>query len=231
MLKAFSLNHAYTANTMALALGMTLATAMAPQTLAQGAATAPTAAKPPIEAGVQKVRLTLEDLRTVGLDLKNILKSTSTLYDEVTIQPMQIVTQPEVIGMGTIISIPISTTPTGPVKPASPKRVQLAMSQIKPTVEQFKATVDDFMSGEKELDLPDDLHKTVQPNLDSWMATVTLLSQQEQQLEQLTANAPYDQPAIAQNCVAMEKNIKSLDETRRKIYKTLKKHAKQLGLS
>jgi hypothetical protein len=222
MRKAFLLDQAHTS--VALAVCFALA-------LCGGSALAQDAAKPPLEAGVQKVRLTLEDLRDVGLDLKNILKATSSLYDEVTIQPMRVITEPEVIGMGTIINIPIQTVPAGPVQPANPKRVALAMNNIKPTVQQFQATVDQFMNGEKQLDLPDDIHKMMQPDLDTWASTVTLLSQQEQQLEQLTASAPYNQPAIAQNCQAMQKNIKALDVVRRSIYKTLKKHAKQIGLS
>lgn len=226
MRKAFLFDQAHTA-LVAAAFAVTLCAA-SPAHAQDAAPSAP--AKPPYEAGAQKVRLTLEDLREVGLDLKNVLKATSSLYDEVTIQPMQLITEPEVIGFGTVINIPISTQPTGPVQPARPKRVQLAMSHIKPTVEQFKGTVDQFMNGEKQLDLPDDIHKLLQPDLNTWGTTVLKLSEQEQQLETLTANAPYDQPTIAKECIAMENNIKALDKTRRAIYKTLKKHAKQIGL-
>lgn len=187
-------------------------------------------AKPPIEAGVQKVHISLSDLRTVGLDLKNVLKATTSLYDEVTIQPMQIIYEPEVIGMGTIIQVPIDKRPSGPVEPARKERVDLAMGQIKPTVQMLKSNVDAFLSGERQLDLPDDVHAQLQPDLDNWVKGVQQIAAQEAQLEQLTQKSPYDQPAIASNCLSMQQMIRTLDETRRSVYKVLKKHAKELGL-
>jgi hypothetical protein len=213
---------AITAGTITIAIAQTTPPSTPP-------ATAPAAA--PYQAGVQKVRLSLTDLRTVGLDLKNVLKATSSLYDEVTIQPMEIMFEPEVVGQGVIIQVPIGKRPTGPVEPARKDRVDLAMSHIKPTVQMFKTNVDSFVSGEKELDVPDAIHTKLQPDLNNWISGVQQLSKQETQLEQLTASSPYDQGTIAADCVAMQQNIKDLDETRRSIYKVLKKHAKELNIS
>jgi hypothetical protein len=193
----------------------------------------PTTAAPnatPLQAGVQQVDLSLDHLRTVGLDLKNVAKATSSLYDEVTMQPIQMITQPEVIGFGaTIINIPIGMQPTGPVQPARKQRVDLAMSQIRPTVAMFKENVDMFVKGEKELNLSDEIRKEIQPDVDSWVQNVTQLAMQEGQLEKLTASSPYDQPTIAQICVGMQKNIKELDKDRRDIFKVLKKRQKGKG--
>lgn len=184
----------------------------------------------PLQGGVQKVTVTLDDLRTVGLDLKNVLKAVDSLYDEVTITPVDLVTEPEVIGRGIVVNIPISTTPAGPPAPARKARVDLAMSSIKPSVSMFKTNVDAFMSGEKELDLPGDLKDDLKPQLTSWVQTVNTLASQEAQLETLTDKGPpYDQPSIAAECTNMQASIKSLDDTRRQIYKSLKKHAKQIS--
>jgi hypothetical protein len=185
----------------------------------------------PYAAGVQKVRLSLTDLRTVGLDLKNVLKATSSLYDEVTIQPMEIVTEPEVIGQGMIIQVPIGKRPTGPVEPANKERVDLAMSHIKPTVTMFKSNVDSFLNGEKQLEIPKDISSRLEPDLDNWVASVKQLAQQESQLEQLTQSSPYNQGVIAADCASMQQTIRDLDDTRRSIYKVLKKHGKELNIS
>ncbi len=44
-----------------------------------------------------KVNMGLEQLNDVGLDLKNVLTSTRHLYDEVMIQPVTVITEPEMI--------------------------------------------------------------------------------------------------------------------------------------
>jgi hypothetical protein len=170
---------------------------------AQPTTAAPSATS--LQAGVQQVDLSLDHLRTVGLDLKNVAKATSSLYDEVTMQP------------------------TGPVQPARKQRVDLAMSQIRPTVAMFKENVDMFVKGERELNLSDEIRKEIQPDVDSWVQNVTQLAAQEAQLEKLTASSPYDQPTIAQICVGMQKNIKELDKDRRDIFKVLKKRQKGKG--
>lgn len=200
-----------------------------PASAPAAASTTADTAKAPLQGGVQKVTLTLSNLNTVGLDLKNVLKATDGLYDEVTVQPVTLITEPEVVGRGIVINIPIGTQPIGPVQPARKDRVDLAMSNIRPTVTMFKTTVDEFMNGQKELDLPADIKQDLQPQLDAWVQSVNTLSTQEQQLEQLTASQPYDQPTIASHCTAMQASIKALDQTRRAIYKVLKKHAKELS--
>jgi len=182
----------------------------------------------PLEGGVQKIHVSLESLKTVGLDLKNLLKGASSLYDEVTIQPVSLITEPEVIGRGMVINIPIGTQPVGPPTPARKARVDLAMSHITPTVAMLKSNVDGFVSGHKQLDLPDNIITLLKPQLTAWVQTVDTIADQESQLEASTKTAPYDQKSIADSCVALEKSIKDLDETRRSVYKVLRKHGKEL---
>jgi len=201
------------------------------QTSAPGAdsASSTTAGSTALTGKVQKVELNLEKLRDVGLDLKHTLKALSSLYEEVTTQPVSIVTEPEVIGMGTIIYIPVGTQPVGPVQPARKQRVDLEMNAIKPEVTQMKTNVDEFLSGHAQLDLPSDVMSELQPEIKTWVATVENLSGNLAQLTQLTQGPPYDQPDIAGKTVDMQKEIKQLDETRRKIYKVIRKEGKRIA--
>ena len=183
----------------------------------------------PLKGGVQKVELSLEKLRDVGLDLKSALKATTSLYDEVTIQPVRLITQPEMIGSGTIINVPIGTEPTGPPQPARKKQVDLAMSGMKPVIDMLKKNADEFMSGEKQLDLPQSVNARLQPQFKSWVSTVNDIALFETRLEQITQSPPYDNATIAQLTAAIQQSIKDLEKIRLSIYKVIRKEGKRVS--
>ncbi|MBI4533866.1 MAG: hypothetical protein HY711_07945, partial [Candidatus Melainabacteria bacterium] len=133
---------------------------------------ATTQSMPPLKGRVEKVELSLEKLRDVGLDLKNVLKAASSLYDEVTIQPVRLITEPEVVGRGIVINIPIGTVPVGPPQPARKDRVDLAMAGITPIITMMKNNVDEFMAGNSQLNLPQDVIEELQPDLKDWTSMV-----------------------------------------------------------
>lgn len=184
----------------------------------------------PLKGGVQKVDLSLEKLRDVGVDLKSALKATRSLYDEVTIQPVRIITQPNVVGnSGTIINIPIGTEPVGPPQPARKARVDLAIGGMKPVIDLLKKNADEFISGEKQLDFPEDVIEKLQPQLQEWVKTVNIIASDQSELEQITKAPPYNNGAIAQLTDSIEKNIKDLDKTRSAIYKVIRKEGKRIS--
>jgi hypothetical protein len=186
-------------------------------------------AKPPMQAGVKKVELSLETLRDVGLDLKHVMKAVGSLYDEVTIQPVSLVTQPEIVGPGTIIYIPINTMPAGPPQPARKDRVDLAMNNIRPIVGLLKTNVDEFESGRRQLDLPADVLSELHPQIQRWVGDVNDLATQLDKLNQLTQGPPYSNDEIASITKGMHQDIKELDDTRRKIYKVIRKEGKKIA--
>lgn len=207
--------------------------AQMPQTLqAAQTASAPTApdsdtatSTRQLQIGVTKVELSLEKLRDVGLDLKHLIKDAGSLYDEVAIQPVALMTEPEVIGT-TVINLPIGVQPTGPFQPPRKERLDLTMNAIKPMVGLLKTNVDEFMSGEKQLDLSSDILSELRPKLTEWVDLVNKLSEQERQLESLTAGPAFNNASIASSAVEMQKTAKKLDETRRAIYKAIRKRVK-----
>ncbi|HEY9759190.1 MAG TPA: hypothetical protein V6C97_28790 [Oculatellaceae cyanobacterium] len=178
-----------------------------------------------LQTGVTKVELSLEKLRDVGLDLKHLIKDAGSLYDEVAIQPVALMTEPEVIGT-TVINVPIGVQPTGPFQQPRKERLELTMNTIKPVVGLLKTNVDEFMSGAKQLDLSSDVLSELQPKLTEWVDLVNKLSAQEGQLESLTVGPTFNNAAIASSAVDMQKTAKKLDETRRAIYKVIRKRAK-----
>lgn len=181
----------------------------------------------PLKGSVQIVELDLEKLRDVGLDLKEVLKAASSLYDEVTVQPVRIITQPQRVGFGTIINIPVATQPIGPPRPARKERVDLAINAMSPILNRLRKNVDEFLAGKKELNLPDNVTEKLQPQFKAWIDTIKTVSAQQDQLDQITQRPPYDNKAIADLVVEMQKEIKELDKTRLAIYKVIRKEGKR----
>jgi hypothetical protein len=182
--------------------------------------------KQPLEGGVQKVELSLDHLREVGLDLKQVMTSSRHLYDEVMIQPVAMITQPEMIGPGMIINIPVGTRSVGPAQQPRKDRVDMAMNNMAPIISMLKKNADDFVSQEKELDVSPDTQTKMEPLVKDWLAGVNQISAELAQLQSLTAGPTYDNAAIASACTEMQKTAKELDKVRGKAFKIIKKEGK-----
>lgn len=201
---------------------------------AQGPSGSPVSTSPqtesePIKLTVQKVQLGLEELRDIGLDLKHVLTACRHLYDEVTLQPVSMLTEPEMIANGVLISIPIGVQPVGPPAPPRKERVDLLMNQIRPVVGLLKKNVDDFVAGNKVLDLPDPVKGDLEPEFDQWVSTVNDLDGQLTKLDGLTQGPDYSNYAIAASVSSIEQDIKQLDEIRKKTHKALRQAGKNLN--
>jgi hypothetical protein len=197
------------------------------ETVDPAVGSAPKTQNPPIQVTVKKVQLSLEELRDIGLDLKHVLSACRHLYDEVTIQPVSMITEPEIIDMGVVISIPVATEPAGP--PAQPRkeRVDLLMSEIVPVITMLKKNADDFVSGNRQLDLPDDVRQELKPDFDQWISLVNDIALRLQKLVLLTQGPPYDNDAIASAATTIQQDAKQLEDTRRIIYKIMHKEEKR----
>lgn len=182
-----------------------------------------------LSGGVHKVELSLEMLRDVGLDLKHLISAASHLYDEVTIQPVTVQTEPEVVGMGTIIYIPIGTTPIGPPAPPRKDRLDLAMNQLVPQITLMKKNVDDFVSGKDQLDLPPDVIDELKPMTTQWVQVVDDAATQLNKLQPLVQGPKYDNAAIAAQAVQIQQDAKKLEDLRKKIYKVIRKEGKRIA--
>jgi hypothetical protein len=216
---------------VALTIGLIVSGAVQSQNEApsaqSGDAAAPVPAVAPLQGGIQVIHLNLQMLHDFGLDLKKLLRSTGDLYDEVTIQPVSLVTQPEIIGAGTIIYVPIATQPTGAYIPPRKKRVDLAMGDIRSIVSLLKEDADQAVAGNLKVDYPGDTETTLQPDIKSWVTSIEDMGQHFQKLETLTAGPTYDNAGIATEVTAIHKISQDLDKSRRKVYKVVQKEGKK----
>lgn len=196
-----------------------------PDKVSGDASSSPAAAG--IQGGVQKVHISLEKLRDVGLDLKQVTTSARHLYDEVTIQPVSVITEPEVVGRGIIINIPIGTRPVGLPQPPNPKRVNQAMDNMRPIITTLKQNADDFVSQNKELDVSPQAKEKLEPLVKKWVELADNIGGQLKGLDPLTTGPSYDNSSIASICVNIQQDAFLLDKVRRDAFKIIKKEEKQ----
>jgi hypothetical protein len=216
-----------------------------PQAYADDSAPSPPASKPrdtsrnggiaataspatPLPGKVEKVEMSLEKLRDIGLDLKHVLKAASSLYDDVMIAPVRLINEPEVVGGAIMISLPIAAQPIGPPEPPNKERVDLAMSEIKTVIGMLKQNVPEFVGDGKELDLPDNVRAELEPQFTDWVQMVNTMAWRETQLEQITQGPPYNNMDIAAQAIQIQQNAKELDRIRREIYKVIRREGKRI---
>jgi hypothetical protein len=181
----------------------------------------------PLEGGIQKIDLSLEHLRDVGLDLKQVTTSCRHLYDEVNQQPVSLMTSPSMIGAGTIINIPIGFQQVG--TPAQPRkaRVDQAMSIMTPIITTLKKNSDDFVSEEKTLDVSPEVQNDLTPLIQRWISGINDIAAQLNQLQGLTSGSVYDNASISTICSSMQQRAKMLDKVRGDAFKIIKKASKK----
>jgi hypothetical protein len=185
----------------------------------------PPASDTTLKGAVQSIQLNLEVLRDIGLDIKKLRSASEELYNEVTLQPVSLQMQPNVVGMGTIIYTPVAAAPVymAPRK----KRVDLAMNDMRPIVTLMKEDVDAVLSGQRKIDLPENTDEVLDPLLKIWENLVNRIFTQYSSLEPLTQTSNYDNKAIARIAHAIHKDTKTLEDTRKKVFKIIQKAGKE----
>jgi len=185
----------------------------------------------PLQGQVKMVELTLDDIRTLSLDVKHLTAASSHLHDEVTMQRISVEQEPEIIGMGTVIMIPVGYQKVGPILPANKKRVDLAMNEVRPIIQLFKEDLDEFMTGQKKLDLTDAVREDLKPYFDDWIGCVNDASAQLTKLEPLTQGPPYDQTTIASIAADINQDAQKMQNDLKKVYKIVRKEGKKMKRS
>ncbi len=182
----------------------------------------------PFKLSATKVELSLDQLNDVGLDLKHVLSSCQHLYDEVMCQPVTVITEPEMIGTGVVINLPVGTEPTGPPRPARKERVDLIMAEIRPVITLLTKNGDQFLADSQVVGFPEDMQEKIQPLLKKWIMYADDVYAKLLELEKLTIGPTYDNYAIAGKIKLVQQDIQQIDEVRRPIYKLVQKEGKRL---
>lgn len=210
---------------LALVLNCTCPVIQAQPTTAEPA-TAATTSTSPLSGQVELVEVNLSTLRDLGLDIKRVHHGAAALVDEVSRQPIDIQTVPNVVGFNQIVNIPVGFTGGGYVPPRK-AAVDAAMDAMEPWIDIAKASVDAIKEGHKKLDLDDATKQELAPQFKQWESLVNETYNHLQTLKTLTKGPSYDNAAIAEQASAIAKDAKSLDKVRREVYKVLQREGKE----
>jgi hypothetical protein len=176
----------------------------------------------PLKGQVQLIEINLAEVRDLGLDVKHVRHAATSLYDEVSRQPVQINTMPEMVGMGTIIQIPVSFSGTGYLPPRK-KAIEGAMQSMRPFIELSKQDVDEYAAGHRRLDISDHTRQLVKPLTDEWVVCISDAYAQFKTLEDLTKGPGYDNGSIASAAAGIDRDMKRLEKAVKEFYKILQK--------
>lgn len=175
---------------------------------------------------VQLVEVNLATLRDLGLDIKRVQHGATSLYDEVSRQPVSLQTMPEVVGLNTVIPVVTGFTGGGYLPPRK-SAVDNAMGAIEPWIDLAKSSVDAITEGHKKLNLDEATQVELAPQFKKWSALVNDTYGHLQVLKGLTKGPVYDNQSIAQQATAINREAKDLEKVRRDIYKVLQREGKE----
>jgi hypothetical protein len=188
--------------------------------------TAPDNDNSSLSGQVQLVEINLAVLRDLGLDIKRVHHGAATLVDEVSRQPVDLQTMPNVVGFSQVVNIPIGFTGGGFIAPRK-SAVDGAMNSIEPWIDLAKASVDAIHEGHKKIDLDDATKEALAPQFKHWESLVNDTYNRLQTLKGLTKGPSYDNQSIADQAGAIAKDAKELDKVRRQVYKVLQREGKE----
>jgi hypothetical protein len=179
----------------------------------------------PIQGGVVKIDVTLNDLRDARLSTSRVRKAAANLYDEVTRQQVTMNYNPNVVGMAVIMTP--SPSFSGAYLPPRKKWVEAAMSEISPIITLLKEDVDLAIESNRRTEVGDAARAQLDPLRDEAFTAVKTSFDLYKQLERLCFGvSSYDNQAIASVAKSLDHEMKTLDKSLKKGIAVLQKEAK-----
>lgn len=174
-----------------------------------------------LEAAIQKQELTLQSIRDVRLDLKRVRSAASSIFDEVTREPINYTTAPNVIG-GSIIINPITIRESSVLEPRS-EWIDNCVMKMGPVIELLRKDVESIGKDDASLALSEKTQTQLDKLTKDWVSTVKKMHSHYSQMLPLLKSKPYNNIALASKSRAIFLDAKALEKTRRKAHKLMKK--------
>ena len=177
-----------------------------------------------LEATVKKQEVTLQTIRDVRLDLKRVKGAASDIFDEVTREPMDFSTAPNVVG-GSVIINPITIRETSVLEPRT-KWIENSIAKMGPIIELLRADVDSIGKDDASYAFSEQSQKTLDGLTQDWKSMVKEMFSQYQSLKAALTQKPYNNVAIASRSRSIFLKAKALEKTRRQAERLFKKEIK-----
>lgn len=177
-----------------------------------------------LEATVKKQEVTLQAIRDVRLDLKRVKGAASDIFDEVTREPMDFSTAPNVVG-GSVIINPINIRETGVLEPRT-QWIENSVAKMGPIIELLRADVDSIGKDDAAFAFSEQSQKTLDELTKDWKTMVKDMFSQYRSLKSALAQKPYNNVSIASRSRSIFLKAKALEKTRRKAERLFRKEIK-----
>lgn len=184
---------------------------------AQSSATA--AAKAKLE------ELTLNDIQDTALLLDFIQEQCINVYEEASRVPVSVNSTAD---FKQIDKIPVQLSGKTFLPPRQEWLV-FFVGTVEPVIRQFGTFVKDIDAGKKQVVVPDQMSKTIEPLFDEWEKDTKALNAHLDQLVPLFDDAPNQAEKIRNLAVDCYDDAGRMEAVRRKIFVVLQKNAKQGG--
>lgn len=180
--------------------------------------------EPDIKAQVQVFVVSLENLRESGMAIEKVRRASTDLYEEVSRREVTLTSTPNVIGF-TVMNMPSGFT-TGNYLPPRKKWVNAYMQEMITVIKLMKEENDDVINGKTQLLVPESTREPLKVLFDQWVELVGDTCNKLSELEKITAQPAFNNAAIANDALAIHKDMKQLEGLRKKVYKILQKAGK-----
>lgn len=180
---------------------------------------------PDIKAGVNVYVVSLENLKEIGMAIREVQEAASDLYEEVSRREVTLTSTPNVVGF-TVMSMPSGFT-QGAYLPPRKKWVDAYMADMVRIVKLMKDECDDVLAGKAQLVVPVPEQDQVKTMFGQWVGLVNDTFNKVSDLETTTKQPMLNNSAIANAALAINKDMKALEALRKKVYKIYQKAGKE----
>lgn len=178
-----------------------------------------------LKANIEKQVVTLQSIRDFRLDLKRIKQAAQDVFDEVTRQPISIQAVPNMVGT-IAIDLPVSARELGFLEPRHDWIVN-CVNKMGPTIELLKKDAESIGKRESRPHFSEEAEKELNNLTRNWVNQVNEMYGQYKQLLPLIRANPYSNRAIQARARAIFLGAKSLEKTRSRAEKLVKKELKR----
>ena len=178
-----------------------------------------------LEATIKKQEITLQEIRDVRLDLRRVMGAATDIFDEVTREPINFSTAPNVVGSSIIIN-PIHIKEASVLEPRD-KWIVNSVSKMGPTIELLRADVENIGQDSHSFAFSEKSQKTFVHLTKDWKSIVKEMYSQYKLLKSALAERPYNNESIAARARSIYLEAKALEKTRRQAEKLFKSEMKK----
>lgn len=165
----------------------------------------------------QLEELSLNDIQDVGILLRHIKQQSINVYEEAARRPVNAKDSADV---AEITSIPVKNSDSQ-MLPARREWLVFFLATMEPVIRDLTKQVKDLQQGVKQIVIPEQLEKEIDPLWDKWAVDVQEMNNHLDQLLPLFDDAPRNNQEIQKVAVKIFDDTNRLESIRKSVFKVM----------